>query len=213
MSQGAMIVRYPHLSYNRQMGAIQPSVAIIGSFRQHYNSVMEAWTAFASKGISVTSPKGAPVLQERIRFVRFETDNPDFDDPHVQSLALHRIMRADVVLVVAPGGYVGRTTCYEIGRVIQALRPLYFTEPPDDVPIRVDPDHIVTSPELASRLSAGDWTPQPLVLLTPAGRLERSLLMELSAPATGSGRSRPPGFVRAGSTTYARRMRAMSSAT
>jgi hypothetical protein len=160
------------------MGDARPSVAIIGSFRQHYPAVIEAWSACTSNGILVTSPKGTPIIEDGVPFVRFESDKEDYDDPAVQSLALHRIMRADLVLVVAPDGYVGRTTCYEIGRVVQAQRPLYFTERPKDLPIRVGTAHVVTSLELALRLASGGWIPQPLFLRTsdPQDCLEQELL-------------------------------------
>jgi hypothetical protein len=70
---------------------------------------------------------------------------------------------------VAPNGYVGRTTCYEIGRLVQAARPVYFSDPPDDLPLFVPQSHVLT-PQLATRLhpagaiplhasegAAGEW--------------------------------------------------------
>jgi hypothetical protein len=123
--------------------AESPSVAVIGSFRQHYAPVLDVWREFTAAGWSVTSPKGAPIIEEGIEFVRFESDPADWDDPMVQTVALHRILRADLVYVVAPDGYVGRTTCYEIGRVLQADRPLYFSELPKDLPLEIPADHVL----------------------------------------------------------------------
>lgn len=112
-------------------------LAIIGSFRQHYNHVRAAISAAAQYDWTVTSPLGHDIVEPGIDFVRFDSDSADFDDPTVQSVALHRILRADLVYVVAPGGYVGRTTCYEIGRIVGGGRPLYFSERPADLPIAV----------------------------------------------------------------------------
>lgn len=129
------------------------SVAVIGSFRQHYSRALEAVTAFRDVGWVVTSPIGTPVIEPGLDFVRFESDDADLGDAMVQTLALHRILRADVVYVVAPDGYVGRTTCYEIGRAVQARRPVYFSERPRDLPIAVPSGHIASPSELVVHLS------------------------------------------------------------
>src|SRR4051794_5310793 len=113
------------------------SIAIIGSFRQHYKEVLDAWEVFTRAGIEVTSPKGTSILEGGIPFVRFESDEGRLSDEEVQLIALHRILRASVVYTVAPNGYVGRTTCYEIGRIIQARKPIYFSERPVDLPISI----------------------------------------------------------------------------
>jgi hypothetical protein len=154
------------------------SVAIIGSFRQHYKEVLEVWKIFSQAGIEVTSPKGAKIMDESIPFVRFETDASELDDHSVQSLALHRILRADLTFVVAPSGYIGRTTCYEIGRIIQAGRPLYFSEHPLDLPITIPESHIIKAEELARKLLSTDWEPTWLYNMTIdlASSLERELI-------------------------------------
>lgn len=121
------------------------SVAIIGSFRQYYDEVLAAWTVFRAAHWVVTSPLGSTIIEAGIPFVRFLADNPDWDDATVQTVALHRILRADLTYVVAPSGYVGRTTCYELGRVLQARRPVYFSAQPDDLPLAV-PAEWITSP-------------------------------------------------------------------
>jgi hypothetical protein len=108
------------------------TVAVIGSFRQHYEPIRQTWRLFTDNGFRVTSPKGSPIIENGIPFVRFETDPQEWDDPMVQTIALHRILRADLTYVVAPGGYVGRTTCYEVGRIVQAKRPIYFSDMPDE---------------------------------------------------------------------------------
>ena len=138
------------------------SVAIIGSFRQYYKDVLDAWRVFTDNGIYVASPKGSAIIQDGIPFVRFTSDSPDYDDCSVQSLTLHRIFGANLVYVVAPEGYIGRTTCYEIGRVIQAQKPLYFSHQPVDLPIKVSQKYISTSETLARNLLDPEWKPSPL---------------------------------------------------
>ena len=154
------------------------SVAIIGSFKQHYENVCQAWRALTDLGIEVTSPKGTPIIEPGIPFVRFVSDDSKWDDPMVQTVALHRILRADFVFVVAPSGYVGRTTCYEIGRIIQSLRPLYFSEHPVDLPIQVSNGHVLDLSALVDQIKTGSFNPSPLFYneATPLGHLETDLL-------------------------------------
>jgi hypothetical protein len=135
------------------------TIALIGSFRQHYDPIQRMWRFFTDNGLHVTSPKGAAILENNIPFVRFETDPNEWDDPTVQTVALHRILRADLTYVVAPEGYVGRTTCYEIGRIIQAGRPLYFSEPPHDLPVRIPADRILTPDRLLATVRAPAFRP------------------------------------------------------
>lgn len=137
----------------------QPTVAIIGSFKQHNSAVKDACRIFRDAGVFVTSPLGVEIIKEGIPFVRFTTDNADSSDPEVQVLALHRIFRAQFVYVVAPSGYVGRTTCYEIGRVLQARRPIYFSARPNDLPIWV-PNEFILSPSVLAQLAIRPgWQP------------------------------------------------------
>lgn len=136
------------------------TISIIGSFRRHYQDVLVAWLEFRSAGWKVTSPLGSPVILEGIPFVRFETDEPSWDDPTVQTVALHRILRARLTYVVAPAGYVGRTTCYELGRILQANQPVYFSAPPIDLPLAVPMDHVRAPGQLVELLAMEQ--PMPL---------------------------------------------------
>ena len=135
------------------------TVALIGSFRQHYAQVLAARAAMTVLGITVTTPEGGLVLDPEAPFVRFDTDVSHHTDEYVQCRALHRILRADAVYVVAPQGYVGRTTCYEIGRCMQAGQPLYFSEQPVDLPLAVPPGHVLTPSGLAECILHGAVAP------------------------------------------------------
>lgn len=83
-------------------------------------------------------------------FVRFTTDPAQLSDAEIQAVTLERIFDAQLAYVVAPSGYVGRTTCYEIGRLFQARRPVAFSERPNDVPIMI-PDRFIGIPETIAR--------------------------------------------------------------
>ncbi|WP_270365749.1 hypothetical protein [Microbacterium algeriense] len=153
-----------------------PTVAVIGSFRRHYAEVLATLTTFESVGVSVTSPLGGAVIDGQVDFVRFDSDPSEWDDPRVQTVALHRILRATAVYVVAPEGYVGRTTCYEIGRCLQSRTPTYFSEAPVDLPIAVPDTHVLPPDVLAAYIL--EETVAPLLPLhdPELASLERRLL-------------------------------------
>lgn len=129
--------------------AMNQTVAVIGSFKQYYNQVLSTIEAFRAEGIIVTSPTGADVMKPRIPFVRFTSDDPEFSDEMVQTITLKRIMSSAAVYVVNPYGYVGKTTSYEIGRIIQSRKPIYFLNEPDDLPIKIPSSHIIEPKKLA----------------------------------------------------------------
>lgn len=131
-------------------------VAIIGSFKQHYDDVLVAIQELNSLNIEVTTPYGSEILQNGIPFVRFSSDDPHYSDEMVQTVTLRKIFKAKVVYVIAPNGYVGRTTCYEIGRVIQKRMPIYFSEHPKDLPIKIPHSHIVSVESLAELIVDGN---------------------------------------------------------
>lgn len=106
---------------------------------------MQVIQTFRDAGFDIASPSGADIVTGE-EFVRFETDDATFSDSLVQSLTLEKIFAADAVYVVAPEGYVGKTTCYEIGRVVQRRQPVYFSEHPDDLPVHI-PAWCVVPPE------------------------------------------------------------------
>lgn len=137
-------------------------VAIIGSFKQYYEEVMRAWNMFADQNFTVSTPKGSTIIESGIDFVRFKSDDFRLNDLETQTVAMHRILRSDLVYVVAPDGYVGRTTCYEIGRVIQCDRPIYFSEHLRDLPIAIPKSHVVAIEDIAARFGDELFLPEPL---------------------------------------------------
>jgi hypothetical protein len=128
-------------------------VAVIGSFRQHYEAVLEVIDAFVARRISVLSPPRSSIRGPREGFVRFHGDPGDeVSDHELQQQTLDNILRADCVYVTAPGGYIGRTTLLELGHVRERRIPTFFSAVPDDLPIRVEEYSIMPAAELAELL-------------------------------------------------------------
>jgi len=53
-----------------------PSVSVVGSFRQHYPQVAHASRIFAAAGITVRSPVISRIVNPGEEFPRFESDPP-----------------------------------------------------------------------------------------------------------------------------------------
>lgn len=130
---------------------IVEAVSIIGSFRRYYAQVLEALAIFEGSGIHVLSPARSRIINSTDEFVRFATDPPFSANADIQDRAFDNIFRSDAVYVVAPQGYIGRTTCLEIGRVLDRGMPLYFSEAPGDLPIRISADQIASPTQLVER--------------------------------------------------------------
>lgn len=126
------------------------TVSIIGSFRKeaHYRLIKEAISEFKKAGLEVLSPKGSDIKNSVDNFVIFESDKQSLSPAEIQIITLNKIIHSDIVYVCNLDGYVGNTTCFEIGFCMSRKIPLYFHSQPKDLPILVSPDRIVTISEL-----------------------------------------------------------------
>ena len=129
------------------------SISVIGSFRQHYAHAVHAAREFEAHGIKVKSPSISRIVNPGDEFPRFETDSPQSPDHAIQAAALHKILDSDLAYVVAPGGYIGRTTCYELGRIHASSIPVYFSARPRDLPIEVASESVLCVHDLVRKVS------------------------------------------------------------
>lgn len=165
---------------------------VIGSFRQHYEDVLAAVQAFQACGLEVLSPAVSIIVNPGDEFVRFASDPVTSENAEIQLEALRNIFASDFVFVVAPDGYIGRTTCYEIGAIQAAGIPLFFSAPPLDLPISVSKDAIASAAALAREVVASGAVPRTEVddvemnlsgLLADAGRVGRDRQDALGCPS------------------------------
>jgi hypothetical protein len=128
------------------------SVSILGSFRQYYPQVINAIIEFEKNGIVVKSPIVSKIINPGAPFVRFESDSAHLSDYDIQEITFDKIFASDFIYVVAPAGYIGRTTCYELGRVRERGIPVYFSEPVQDLPVEIHPEAVIGAADLAEMM-------------------------------------------------------------
>lgn len=123
-------------------------ISIIGSFRKYYDKIKQVILLLRKNNIEVLSPRFSDITHSIDNFVIFKSDNQELTPEEIQTETLNRILKSDVVYVYNPNGYVGRTTCYEIGVIRTTEIPLIFKERPNDLPILVPKSEIMNPSKL-----------------------------------------------------------------
>ncbi|ESZ51713.1 hypothetical protein X731_03805 [Mesorhizobium sp. L2C054A000] len=107
---------------------------VSGSFRQHIAAVRDAVQQLRSAGVAVLSPGNLEVAARTKDFVFLAGDAPlpikAIEDRHLASIRV-----ANFLWIVCPGGYVGSSTCLEIGVAVSLGVPVYASTAPTDVTI------------------------------------------------------------------------------
>lgn len=182
------------------------SVSFIGSFRKpdHYEIVRKAIKLFRENGIVVNSPKGSNISGSIEDFVIFDTDDKGLTPAEIQMITLDKILRSDMVYVCNLDGYVGRTTCYEIGFCLSRNIPLYFLSRPIDLPIPAPVDHIVSLEQLLSiALQNKECTIDPSCI----GKCAQNAMLRIWPPVHTSTEPRSKRIVICGSMQFYNEMR------
>lgn len=165
---------------------------IIGSFRQFYKEVCDAYREFSNAGVTVLSPKVSTIVDPSEWFVKLRTDDSGATPVEIQLKTLEFILGSSFIYVVAVSGYVGPTTCYEMGRIHQRGIPLFFSEPPRQLPIPVPDGAVTAARDLSAYIRMHSQLP-PLNLASCSVR-ERELCQRLFPPFC-DGRSNSMGGV------------------
>lgn len=139
------------------------SVAVIGSFQKFYEDVCGLISVFRKNGFNVTSPYLSQITNSRYGFVIFEADDQTLSDDEIQTDTLRKILNADAVYVYdlpiegktpPDKGYIGRTTCYEIGILMAKNKPIYYLYPPDDLPVPITSEQILDPQTFITKFKA-----------------------------------------------------------
>lgn len=127
-------------------------VAIIGSFQKYYNEILSIIKLFKQVGLYVLSPKESFISGKIEDFVVFDSDKKNYTPSEIQMITLEKILKADAVYVYNPNGYVGKTTCYEIGFCFSKKKPVYFYNYPNDLPIPIIENKQVLRPDVFANM-------------------------------------------------------------
>lgn len=88
---------------------------IIGSFRKHYNQMVDIIDIFNKNAIEVLSPREAIIINPEDEFVVFDYDPKDLSDKEIEDKVLEKMHNVDFVYLYNPGGYIGLSASFEIG--------------------------------------------------------------------------------------------------
>ena len=122
-------------------------ITIIGSFRKYYEQICNIIDFFQNNNIEVLSPKKSFICNEISGFVILRSDY-DKEPSIIQEHVFTNIRKSDFVYVWNPSGYLGNSTCYEIGKIMEMKKNIFFKEKPVDLPISIDSSMIKDVEEL-----------------------------------------------------------------
>ena len=130
-------------------------ITIIGSFRKYYEQICSLIDVFHKNGIEVLSPQKSYICNEVDGFVILNSDC-NGEPVIIQEHVFTNIRNSDCVYVWNPLGYLGNSTCYEIGKIIEMKKTIFFKEKPIDLPIQTDASMIMDANELVNYLTKDD---------------------------------------------------------
>ena len=123
------------------------TIGLIGSFRKNFSEIVALKQYFENNNLRVNNPIGNNLTKQDCLFVRCNEDNENEDDAMIQTRAIARLFKCDLVYVFVKDCFIGKTTCYEVGRLLQRGIPLYFSEKPDDFPLYIPSKRIISKEE------------------------------------------------------------------
>lgn len=165
-------------------------VAVSGSFNRHLDQIGRTIDDFSHLGAKVLSPQDNEIVDALGEFVFLGSDRRR-SVKGVQNRHLAAIDNADLLYVVCPDGYTGRSVCFEIGGAVACQTPVLASNTPNDLTIRQYIDQIGTPPAAVSwakvqrlRRAIG----RSLILLEPRETIAviHATLEDVEAELTGS---------------------------
>lgn len=132
------------------MRRLEMRITVIGSFRKYYKEICELIDKFERNGIQVMSPQKSFIVDDIDGFVILDTDEKNQKPFIIQEHVFENIKKSQIVYVWNPDGYLGNSTCYEIGKITEMKKTIIFKELPKDLPIRIENKMIKNPEELIS---------------------------------------------------------------
>lgn len=130
------------------------NITVIGSFKKYYEDICGVIDIMERNDVGVLSPKKSRIVKDIEGFVVLESDDEKSLPHMIQEHVFHSIRKSDFVYVWNPNGYLGNSTCYEIGKIMEMGKPLFFKEVPVDLPVKIDSSQIKDPEELVKCIKA-----------------------------------------------------------
>lgn len=105
-------------------------VTISGSFRKHFETIIEFKKQFEKIGIEILSPKSEKIISNKKGFILLENDSGNIN--HIEGLHLKAIAESDILYVICNEGYIGSSTAMEIGFANALNLPIFGNFLPND---------------------------------------------------------------------------------
>lgn len=161
------------------------TVAILGSFRKHYDLMTEVAKKLISNGFDVLVPKLNGIKNDDSGFLLLNGDDNKSEEL-LEDDYLDKCLTADCVYVCNKDGYIGRTVSFELGTLQCYGQEVFFMEEPEDVLIRrlippyhtCDIDKFISGLEMRNvfiRAFYDDFLEDPTKLCEPFGLMKKRI--------------------------------------
>src|SRR5262245_45811093 len=110
-------------------------VTVSGSFTKHWENVEGVVKQFGELGVNVLSPVNGPPIREDDGFVYLRGDMGSPDT--IERKHLSAIRQSDLLYIVNPGQYVGKSVVLEMGYALAWETAIWSQEPLSDYPHRL----------------------------------------------------------------------------
>lgn len=128
-----------------------PTVVISGSFRKHYQGIVDRIAAFADAGVTVLSPRASRIVNPGEAFAILETDGAESPEA-LERHHLDAITAADALYVYNPDGYVGLSAALEVGWALSLGKEIFVLQPAVDFTLALFCRRVASPAEIAELL-------------------------------------------------------------
>jgi ADP-ribose pyrophosphatase YjhB (NUDIX family) len=140
-------------------------VVVHGSFRRHFDQILEAIEVFKAAGFTVLAPEASDIIASTDGFAVLKGEE-GLDPRYIEARYLHnlkRLGRNGFSYFVNPKGYIGRSTSYEWGIASLTNTRCFFMARPADHPGYLVMNSVWSPRELAAYILEFKMLPAPRI--------------------------------------------------
>jgi ADP-ribose pyrophosphatase YjhB (NUDIX family) len=161
-----------------------------GSFSKHFDKIQHAHNLFTKAGVEVLAPKAGGLIGYEQGFGLFK-DEIGQDPRAIELLYLHNLKKLGnngFSYFINPGGYIGKSTSYELGIAQLTNTRTFFTNKLHDHPAYIHKNSIWKPEKLIDYILTNNTLPSPLIHRSEQKihRLWQDLMVPGSVVATGA---------------------------